>query len=742
MLMDINEALNRIIFKYELDRYYPHYKNMCKAEKILQNIVKHIMQYRKKAVFVGDDRTGIEFIRNISRGQGEIGFLLYERNQEVPGEIEAADWKQYDEIYVISFRGAEYIERWFRLQGIQYEWIYDIFEQEGIFLQRDFYAFGKEDLYFLNDKKGAMHNRDGWTESLQCELYNQQSKYNTAGSEQTRRISLEKCLFLSLYIKNFKMVFRYSSVLAETDGKYKNFEEDIQDLLRTVKKAAVHRKQEDIILYWLDSIPFCDVGSMSHLQTIMNDSVVFENAFTYIPYTHPALRSMFLGKKDIDDQAYSISNLTSENSPVIRLLEEQGYDIKVFSGYFSDYFPSAYRSRHFYTDVCAPISMKLWDMFSEMLLTERKTLWLVHALESHAPYMSAEINDNNYREPGELRRLARMEIDDQLAFYDSFVNRDTFRIYMSDHGDGTMLQRRIQIFFGIYHRRLKAKRIEGLFSLLDFGTVLKNIIEEGEIREENFSREYVEIGNLDLYNPKTIKNLFKNKEEINEIYFGYKGVIDREHIYIHYTMGKEWLSCRKDMRNPILFYECAQDICKPELLPVYRERTGDYPEEMLRNSKFRYSQYLHALYYRVLKHNDIANRVSKIEQLLEKFPDHSVGIRMGGYHSLVLYYVLSERYRNKIWGFIDNNADCMCSTLRLPVVRPDALNRLAEGGVKAILLSSFFHIQALRKESRCWSSEIEILDIYMHFVENGMPCDTDFWITRGREEDYDMELPG
>lgn len=53
MLMDINEALNRIIFKYELDRYYPHYKNMCKAEKILQNIVKHIMQYRKKAVFVG-----------------------------------------------------------------------------------------------------------------------------------------------------------------------------------------------------------------------------------------------------------------------------------------------------------------------------------------------------------------------------------------------------------------------------------------------------------------------------------------------------------------------------------------------------------------------------------------------------------------------------------------------------------------------------------------------------------------
>lgn len=34
--MDINKALNEIIFKYDLDRYYPHYRNMYEAEKIVK----------------------------------------------------------------------------------------------------------------------------------------------------------------------------------------------------------------------------------------------------------------------------------------------------------------------------------------------------------------------------------------------------------------------------------------------------------------------------------------------------------------------------------------------------------------------------------------------------------------------------------------------------------------------------------------------------------------------------------
>lgn len=738
--MDINEALNRIIYKYNLDYYYPHYRNMCEAQKILRDIVQNIVQSKKKAVFVGDDLTGLEFVHNISGDYDGIDFLLYDRGKQTPQEIQKADQRKYEEIYLLSFLGVEHVERWFRQHNISCQWIYDVFERKGIVLQREFFVFGKEDLYYLVDAKGAMRRRTGWTEATQCELYCQQSKYRMADDERTRQTALQKCLFLALYMRNFILAKRYSLLLAEYDKRYEAVWAEIQELLNRIGETIRRRKQKDIVLYWLDAIPYCDVDSLPYLQTVMKESVVFENAFTYIPYTHPTLRAMFLGKKDIDDQAYMIAEITRDNSPVMQMLEDQGYDIRVYSGYFSDFFPRAYRSGHYYTDVCAPVSMKLWDMFADMLLSEQKTLWLVHALESHAPYLNTAMNDNNYQEAGEMRRLARMEVSEQLAFYDAFANEDTFRIYMSDHGDGTMLPRRIQIFFGVCHKAWKPKRIKGLFSLLDFGMVIKKIVMEGEIREADFTRGYVEIGNLDLYNPSTIRKLFQNKEDINEIYYGYKGIVDEEYIYTHYTTGKEWLSRRKEMRSPILFYECADDICDPGLLPRYRELTGEYPEEIFKNEKFKYSQCLHDLYQRVLAHHDVAKRVGLIEQLLDKYPDHSVGVRMGGYHSLVLYYVLSEKCRQKIWGFLDNNADCLCNTLSLPIVRTDEFHKLYEQGVKAVVLSSYIHIEALRKEAGNWPADMDRLDIYQCFHEKGILCNTDFWIVKGRDEDYDMGL--
>ena len=42
--MDINKALNEIIFKYHLDKCYPHYENMYQAEIILKEMMKEIKQ--------------------------------------------------------------------------------------------------------------------------------------------------------------------------------------------------------------------------------------------------------------------------------------------------------------------------------------------------------------------------------------------------------------------------------------------------------------------------------------------------------------------------------------------------------------------------------------------------------------------------------------------------------------------------------------------------------------------------
>lgn len=745
--MDINEALNEIIFKYHLDRYYPHYRKKYQAEKILKVIVQKITENHERVLFIGNDETGIEFIRYMIGKDEDIHFFCYDRNDTRLKQLETVAWEKYEKIYLISFYGAAYAERWFRLRNIQYEWIYDVFEREGICLQREFYAFGKEDLYALVVPNSIHTHRDGWTESIECELYSQRSKFESSDNSETKRIALEKCLFLSLYMRNFVEAKRFVDLLSKEDKRIESIWKEIQGLLNDIKDAVSHRPQKDIILYWMDGIPYGDESDMCYLKSVMKKSVVFENAFNYMPNTHPALRSIFLGKKDIDDRVYRISEITRENSPVIQFLEQEGYGIKVFSGYFHTSFPLQYVSSQLYMDWHETVSMKLWDMLSYMLLEDRKTLWIVHAMESHEPCLNTKMRDDNYRLYKERYRLARLEIDEQLAFYDSFVNRNSFRIYMSDHGRSEAIHSdtrlRFHILFNIYHEDMVPGKIEGLFSLLDFGTVLKQIVVDGSIKESEFLREYVEIGDLDRYSGRSIESLVKNREELPMSYYGFRGIIDKEYIYVQYKMGKEWMQKRDEipLYNPLLFYNCATDICEPALLSKYRELVGEYPKDIEDDEKFKYSKYLYVLYHNILRHNPLLERVNIINLMIERCPDHSIGVRMGGEHSVMLYYVLSEQNKKKIWGFIDNSDKCRCKRLGLPIIRPGQNESLKEAGVKTVLLSSYTSLEALRREAEIWREDFEVLDIYAYMDKSGIQCEDNFWVVKGNDEDYDVGFP-
>lgn len=737
-MFDINEKLNHIIFKYHLDRCYPQYRNMYEAEKILRALIKEIIENNRSAIFIGNNKTELDFIRNISGDYEDIQFFLYNGKDMSVQQMEKIDRKN-DSVYLVSFYEAEYMERWLRLHDICYQWIYDIFERKGLFLQREFLSFGKENLRFLFDKEA--HNRGIYAGSMQAELYCQQSKYNYADDAETKHIALEKCLFLTLYMRNFVAAKRYAFLLMEEDEKYVHIWEEIQSLLDTIKKAIGSRTEKDIILYWLDAIPYGGESNMPYLRHVMESGVVFENAFTYMPYTNPTLRAMFLGKREIDDKAYLYPQITQQNSPVLSFLDEQGYDIKVFSGHFNVSFQTQYQPECFIPDGLVPFSMKLWDMFSGMLKQKKKTLWVIHALEAHYPYLSSKMNDDNSGDNNKRHRLAKEEVDEQLAFYDAFVNRDVYRIYMSDHGKEAVYK--YHTLFNVYHRTLAPRKINELFSLLDFGVVLKQIVTNGDIEEKAFYREYVEIGNCDWYNRGDIKTILQNKEALSLRFFGCKGIADKEYIYIHYRTGKEWLHKRNDMLlcEPLLFYDCEDDVSTPELLMKYRELAGEYPEEVVGDEKFRYSRYLYVLYQNIMKHNNMNERIDAINEMLRDYPANSVGIRMGGVASSVLYYVLSKESKEKIWGFIDKNENCLCSKLTLPVVTPDRTENLDKTGIKAILLPSYSYLETLREETKTWPEDIDVLDIYDYFDRNGIRCREDFYKLSGTNEDYNVGFP-
>ena len=254
-----------------------------------------------------------------------------------------------------------------------------------------------------------------------------------------------------LFALGFVLAKEYITLLKKEDGQYQYVWEAIQELLYSIRKELRNRKTEDIIVYWLDAIPYGGENDMSYLQSIMNKSIVFENAFTYMPNTNPVLRALFLGKKDVDDRAYRIETITRENSFLIQFLEEENYDIKIISGYFNTHFPFQYQPDRFIFGGFEAASAKLWDMVANMLRQQKKTLWIVHAMDAHSPELNAKMNDDNYKNSRMKYKLAKRELDGQLAFYDSLMSEQVYKIYMSDHGREAMY--RYHVLFNVYHRR-------------------------------------------------------------------------------------------------------------------------------------------------------------------------------------------------------------------------------------------------------------------------------------------------
>lgn len=737
--MNINKALNEIIFKYHLDKCYPHYENMYRAESILKEMMKDIKSNGRKVIFIMNDKTEKGYIQHLSKDYRDISFLLYERQDMVPCQLEQIVWEEYDKVYLISYYGAVHIERWFRLHHIQYEWIYDIFEREGVFLQKGFLSFGTEDWGSL--KTTNENWKDCFKGTLQCELYCQRSKYEHIDDSRTKRIALEKCLFLTLYMRNFIEAEKYISLLIKEDGRYERVWKEIQNLLSTIKKALGNRKSEDIVLYWLDSIPYGGEKNMPYLRHVMDKSIVFENAYTYIPYTKPTLRALFLGKRDIDDGTYDIAEITEENSYVIQFLQEQGYDMKIYSGYFNSMFPPQYQPDRFMNDALLPYSLKLWDIISDMLTMERKGFYVVQTMEVHHP-LGCRMGDTDFRRDDIRSELIKPELDEQLAFYDTMLGDDVFRFYMSDHGRLNLY--RHHILFNVYQGKLRSKRVAGLFSLLDFGTVLKQLVENGDISEEGIVRECVEIGNCDKYNKEVITKLFRDKEALDVHCFGYKGVIDRNYIYLRFKIGKECLHKREEMEDellnePIIFQNCLDDVCEPELLPKYRALTGEYPKHMIEDEKFQYTRYLYKLYDNIVKH--MLARVALINQMVKDCPADHIAIRMGGVASSAFWHILSEENRRKIWGFVDNNQKCLCSRLQLPVVGTDEIVNIYNLGVKVIAITSYNYLELVREEALTWPEGMTVLDIYEVFKQNQIECRDNFYIMRGTDEDYEVGFP-
>lgn len=731
--MDIDRELEGLIEKYNIDRHYPAYRESRQACEYLREWIGKLADEKEDFLFISTDEQ-VQWLINVWGGKASnISILSINNVKEL--ELHEEEIKE-KRLYVVAMTRTVEILHWLWRHGYQAESVYDILENEGIYVQMEFYRFfnpikdTKElDLYFrLAEGHGG--SVDGLTMTL-LEYHYQKMRLGHAIGERDRKRIKEKLFFLALCMRNFVEAERILNEMEEA-GEFGQFWEEVCDLFHSIKKELQSRRQEDIVVYWLDALAYKDGYKMDYLRERAAHSVYFHNAYTVTPWTYPTCCTIFCRKLDVDDLGYREKHIGPDNSPLLRDIEAHGYDLHVLSGDFVKMLEAENCDITIrWTDTGAEI---LWKMLAHMMRGERKkTVFLPHlSMEIHAPAYSVRKDRFDQRH---IREPQQEEMDAQLRFYDGLLGEGVKRIYMSDHGYSWMKSvNRLHILFQVYCGEWSRRETDKIFSLLDFDKILHQLMEGGEIEDSLWEREFAPMQSVDIYNEEFLRNAFSGKAGVED-YVAYKGLISRENCYIYYKSGEEVLTAHSDMEKdmPIVFYadQSGRDRQECERL---REIASGFPKELDTDEKFQYSRYMYPVYENVKK--TVAELMRLLNDKFAGYPDNSIALRMGGNHSYHLYRMLSAESKKKICGIIDRNADCVCSGLGLPVVGD--VNEL-ENRPEAIVLSSYEKLDVLKEEARQQYASLEAIDVYEYLREGGYDLHTNFWC--GTDSDWDVGFP-
>lgn len=647
------------------------------------------------------------------------------------------DLMKADKLFIISYTRTIEILHWIWKHNLEAESVYDILENEQIYLQMEFYRFivplkKSPELGLLSfwEEKSV----DGSSLTLYEYYYQKQRLFHSKDEEDKTRIR-EKLFFLSICMRNFIEAKRILDELYCAD-EFNRYWEEQENLFVKIKELLAERKQNSIVIYWLDAMLEEESDKFEYLKDRRAHSLYFENAFTVTPYTNPTCKAMFCGIRQVDDLGYKVNSINADNSPLLRDIGEQNYRFSLISDYLSRLFEPAYSHCIGNTKI-SPCSEVFWDLLDQVIVDEHETVYLAHTLmELHNPKLSVRReqfeDEYEYQFNDQLFLTQRQELNDQLRFYDEMIGDNFYRIYMSDHGRTHDVRWAFHIYLQIYHKTWSQRRTDKLFCFLDFSKIMHQLLTGKEIDDSVWDRDYVPVQDVDHYSKNVLKALLRINTYPITYLSGYKGVADRKGIYLHFKTGDElynkWTELDKD---PIFYVENPDK--DSEIFAEMSKTAGWFPEQISQDPKFQYSAYIYEIYENVKKTTKcIANLIN---DKLEKYEDGSIALRMGGNHSWHLYSILTEASRKKIGCIIDNNPKCLCSRLNIPVV---SQNEILGCEVQNILLSSFFRLEELQNEAKKIYKNMNIINIYNYWESLGFRFNNDFWY--GLDQDHQIDL--
>ena len=738
-IFDINVKLDEIILDNELDVCYPRYRKMLRAENLVRKFFKNIKGKalciatnvldvrRLKACFSEVERKDLDLEFVVCKQEKKQEYEIYNRYDCAP--LVTIEWGQYASVILISRKGESSIGNFLRLKSISYIGIYDYFCSNGL-------IFDNEWGWFTGDSSDGYIEHFEWSKSsLVLELFEQIQRLKVAKDNNLCNIYLQRCFFLSLIVRDFILAKELVSMYKFGFSIPSNIQQawkDILMLLDSIGKKIQSKMQQNIIMIWVDKVPFSDFADMPYLSEQAEHGISFDNMFTVTPFTHPTMKTLFCSTRRVVDQDDVVKHISLKNSKLLRFLDSQGYDFQMLSG---DNTPLFDETTDTYIDEASSVSLVLWNVLRYALLANQPTFFLAHLLsETHEPNVSATMNENTINDINERYQHGRQSTDKQIAFYDNYFMKNAVRFFMSDHGREDFYQR-FHTFFIIAGLNQKM-RIKGLCSYLDFYKIVEQVVINRRINDKELVRDYVEVQDCDWLNHTDNEATINQKLPLYRELPGYLGIITNEHIYIKFSNGVEWLQKRDNFGLEPTWYQREFDICDCKVLPNYRKIISRYGTVSFVGKNNYYAKCIKKIYENALEYN--LKKVQALNDLFSAFPERSIALRMGGIHTYRLYGMLTEDNRKKIEYIIDNNIYCKCACLGIKIISlsnsEKELSKLC-----GVVFSSKQYLSFLWSEVNQYPENVQIIDPYMYLRKKGFYLRHDLSLFEPRIEDYDTD---
>lgn len=712
--LDIEAVLNQLILTYGIDRYHPRFAKREKAKQLMKIFFERYKE--QNLVLLVTCRMDSAYIQEDMNLKGACKVIYYDRlDSKVMSELK----NTASIIIVASFYQKEEMTHALRSAGIEAVSLYNYMELCGLELEGNYYDVFGRGYYEFYEGKSSHDYRDADLSTL---FFDDRRVYETAYTDVEKELYLAKMIFDCIFAREFILAEKYIKEYIRLEfrfmEKYKEFWNQVEYLLEKARYEVLLRSRDDIIIFWLDELEYGEDRDMPFLNELSEKSMDFENAYTVTPYTSSTAKTLFCEKYLVDDKAFDIK--IDKESNFIKDIESRGYRF-VFYTKIKQAEDSV--KGCLYQSIYTTFSEICWNMLRERLKSKEKKCMVVHeVIQTHYPWLSFGATGEQYfnkffsesQEKGEERLKykqmmeSRLYTDKVLQFYSGFLAEESFKIYMSDHGH-TELDR-YHTVLRIVQKDILPEKIKGVFSYIHFARLVFRLLDRKSPVE--LTGKYALIQDADFYNQNHIKRHLQGCDIPVQWLLGYKGVITEKDTYIRYTDGSE------------KFYNngCIGERMKPERVNYLRSLNSAFPVEIYKESKFKYSEYLHKTIQNYYQRNYKFEK-RKLEGLKELFSSFKktdvVALRGGGEHTFRIWFMLDWEFRGRISYIIDRDPACMASRLGLPVV---GIDEIKEKKVSTIIISSYEYEDMWGEELRKYEKKVQIIGLYTYLRKKGIVC--------------------